>query len=549
MTEAAGQRDPFYYLRNFERALDWLVDRYADLLAPIERECIETFKQLPVPSQALLVRLIMRKGPLFRGSRINYPEIGCIEAAADPLIALHWIDASPLLTIEALFELLTRAELQVIFKTAPKTLTKFALLATLRDQPARAQSFERWRGRDDECAYAVPIAAICTRFRLLFFGNVHQEWSEFVLADLGVFKYESVALSHDARAFQCREDIEAFFTLYECWRQFHEEQPLAQVLEQLPRAPLNNEWLERRRAKLLFQMAHQCERQGEYEVALQLYDQSSYHGARLRSIRVLERTAQFRHAHELASHALAQPESDAEHQKLQRVQHRLHRRLDLPPLPLTHRARPELIELLLPPKTPSLPVERAALEHLSREDAPVYYVENVLINSLFGLLCWEAIFAPLPGAFFHPFHTGPADLFAPDFSRRRRPLFDRFLACLDSDDYHVRIKHTFHAKQGIQSPFVFWGALTEPLLDTALRCIPAVHLRRCFDRLLLDLRENCTGLPDLIQFWPREPRYRMVEVKGPGDRLQDNQRRWIDYCHEHEMPVAVCHVRWRKGAA
>ena len=39
-------------------------------------------------------------------------------------------------------------------------------------------------------------------------------------------------------------------------------------------------------------------------------------------------------------------------------------------------------------------------------------------------------------------------------------------------------------------------------------------------------------------------RYRMVEVKGPGDRLQDNQLRWLQFCREREMPVAVCYVRW-----
>ena len=38
--------------------------------------------------------------------------------------------------------------------------------------------------------------------------------------------------------------------------------------------------------------------------------------------------------------------------------------------------------------------------HLQQDDAPVHYVENTLLCSLFGLLCWEAIFAPLPGSFF-----------------------------------------------------------------------------------------------------------------------------------------------------
>jgi hypothetical protein len=63
-------------------------------------------------------------------------------------------------------------------------------------------------------------------------------------------------------------------------------------------------------------------------------------------------------------------------------------------------------------------------------------------------------------------------------------------------------------------------------------------------RLAYDIRANRTGFPDLIRFWPAQRRYEMVEVKGPGDRLQDNQIRWLAYCAEHRMPVRVVHVRW-----
>ncbi|WP_444679438.1 VRR-NUC domain-containing protein [Halomonas sp. E19] len=35
-----------------------------------------------------------------------------------------------------------------------------------------------------------------------------------------------------------------------------------------------------------------------------------------------------------------------------------------------------------------------------------------------------------------------------------------------------------------------------------------------------------------------------MEVKGPGDRLQDNQRRWLAHFHAHGIPVAVCQVVW-----
>jgi hypothetical protein len=49
-------------------------------------------------------------------------------------------------------------------------------------------------------------------------------------------------------------------------------------------------------------------------------------------------------------------------------------------------------------------------------------------------------------------------------------------------------------------------------------------------------------MPDLIQFWPEQGRYRMVEVKGPGDRLQDNQLRWLEFCSNTACPSrsAMC---------
>jgi hypothetical protein len=180
--------------------------------------------------------------------------------------------------------------------------------------------------------------------------------------------------------------------------------------------------------------------------------------------------------------------------------------------------------------------------------APVHYVENTLINSLFGLLCWNAVFAAVPGAFFHPFHTGPADLHGADFHRRREREFAACLAQLDSDAYKDTIAQCFRSKHGIQSPFVYWELLSEELLGHALACIPASHLRKWFDRMLHDIPSNRSGFPDLIQFWPRERRYRMIEVKGPGDRLQDNQIRWLDYCMAHDMPVAVCYVQWAEVA-
>ena len=74
------------------------------------------------------------------------------------------------------------------------------------------------------------------------------------------------------------------------------------------------------------------------------------------------------------------------------------------------------------------------------------------------------------------------------------------------------------------------------------------YLPGWFRRLLQDIKANRTGMPDLIQFYPAQRSYRMIEVKGPGDRLQDNQLRWLDFCAEPGMPVMVSYVQWAEDS-
>lgn len=537
-----------YYLDHFQSALHWLQERYGDLISDEQSAFVGEFGRLPRSSQALLVRLIMRSGERFRASKINYPEIGSIARACGPLIELQWIDPRPQLSIEELVRLMTRAELTELFTELPASVSKAQALTLLLAAYTERRQFEEWRGNASESVYMVNVAALCTKLRLLFFGNFRQEWSEFVLADLGIFRYETVPFCAESRAFQTRQDIEDFYQLYECRRRLYAEEPLHQVLSHLPRSGLDHEWLEARRAKLLFQIARRHERAGEREQALALYQECRHPGSRLRAIRALEIDGRYHDAHDLACTALYAPENDAEEQGLARVLRRLKRRIGLPPRNLKPAAQPERLDLIVPAPLNGESVESIALKHVAAPAAPVYYVENMLINSLFGLLCWEAIFAPVSGAFFHPFQVGPMDLFSPNFRARRSALFDQALSRLELNSYQETVKETFRAKWGIQSPFISWSVLTEGLLDTALACIPAVHLRYYFERLLSNLPENRTGLPDLVQFWVEEKRYRMIEVKGPGDRLQDNQRRWIDFCLSHEIPVAVCHVRWADTA-
>jgi len=550
--------DPFYYLVNFQSVLAWLGERYGDVLSDDERAFIDAFDALPRASQALLVRLIMRKGVLFRRSRLSYPEIAVEIGAAQvdaaeplapalaPLIARGWVDPAPTLALDELFALLTKTELQRLFAERLAGLGlrqagKRDWLAALREANEPPRTLAAW-GLEDETILALRVDALCERLRLMFFGNLHQGWSEFVLADLGMARYERVAFSRESRAFASRDELEYCLHLHRCRQRLADDEPVSAIDADVPRAAHANPWLEARRAKLLYRLARYSERQDELQTAHDLYARSAHAGARGRRLRMLERLERFDEALALAREAEHEPESEAERQQLARVLPRLHRRLGLPRPAATATTEVERLDLELP--FAGLSVERTVQAHLSTPDAPVHYVENTLIGGLFGLLCWEAIFAPLPGAFFNPFQRGPADLARGDFHARRRALFDGCLASLESDAYQEIIRRTHADKWGIQSPFVSWECLPEALLEQALACLPAAHLRLCFERLLADIPASRAGLPDLIQLWPGERRYRMIEVKGPGDRLQDNQRRWLAFFERHAMPVSVCYVRW-----
>jgi hypothetical protein len=546
--------DVFYYLHNFQTALAAIEARYSALLSAPERRFIFQFAALPQASRALLVRMIMRQGAYFRASRLNYPEIGETGLAVAPLLELGWVDAIPNLDIDQLERLCTKTELFEHFAMPRpyRTLTKPALVAVLRAQNSGVRPFHSWCRRSDDCVYELKDAPLHERFRLMFFGNFRQDWSEFVLSDLGVFTYEKVPASLLSPAFQTRLQIDSFQQLYQCRQKLETGAAPNEVLAAIPPRSDDCDWLEDRRQKLLLRIGRSLEKQGDLTAALSVLSTCTYRGARLRSIRLRERARDWQAARDLCLRAQLQPENEAERQQVERLLPRLHRKLGNPAA--KQAAAPAVLSFALTLAAPSrdYAVEyhvRDSLAHQGHGNTTVHYVENGLVNSLFGLLCWKAIYAPIAGAFFHDFQYGPADLGSGRFFERRRGLFADCFAELKTDQYKATIRRNFSDKTGIQAPFVAWGLLNKRLLEWALRCFPAAHLRLWFEWMLRDIQENRAGFPDLVQFWPQERRYRLIEVKGPGDRLQDNQRRFLEFCSAHRMPVSVCYVRWAPADA
>jgi hypothetical protein len=537
--------DPFYYLNNFKTVLSSLEERYRNLLSADELHFIAQFAELPRPSCALLVRMIMRKGAFFRLSRLRYPEIGNAAEAAAPLFGIGWLQDA-VLDVSQLHRLLTKDEL-INHLRLPRPLcrlNKSALLDVISEQYPESRRFREWCKHSQDRVFHPLVKPVAERFRLMFFGNFHQDWTDFVLADLGIYNYETIPLQ--SMPFRTRAHIDSFLELYRCQRALEEGAELGQVIAAIPPPVTDSDWLEDVRQRLLFQIAKAYEQMDDATSAVALLSTCRHRGARTRAIRLLERLGRWQAARDLCLAAREGPESEAERQQLRRLLPRLNRKLGIAGENTRDLSAVDTFEVLLDPPSSVRSVEIVVRDFLAQQEGPhstVHYVENGLINSLFGLLFWDAIFAPIPGAFFHDFQFGPADLRSGRFYERRKSKFAEGFAELESGEYMATIRRRFLAKAGIQAPFVAWGLLTERLLQLALRCFPAAHLRLWFEWIVGDVVDNRAGFPDLVQFWPSENRYRMVEVKGPGDRLQDNQRRFLEFCAAHEIPVFVCQVR------
>jgi Fanconi anemia-associated nuclease SAP domain len=138
--------------------------------------------------------MVMRQGSLFRLSRLRYPEIGEIAAAVAPLLQAGWVDASPDLEVNQLQKLLTKAELLRYFSVSRpyRTFNKSDLVAVLRAQYPGSKPFLAWCQESGDRVYHLVVAPLYERFRLMFFRNFHQDWTEFVLTDLGIFAYETI---------------------------------------------------------------------------------------------------------------------------------------------------------------------------------------------------------------------------------------------------------------------------------------------------------------------------------------------------------------------
>jgi len=544
-----------YYLDNVLTLFAHVRRVYADILDPEPLQFLERFDMLSADASKLCIRLLNRSHDCYRISKLNYNEIVSLQTAISELAQSGFIELNANIDRPDLLSLYTLAELRTLMSDYPLLSVHSKLrrseLESALIEFAEPGFFQQLQQQDDLLHLRHRDEYLLCQ--MLFFGNLNQSMTDFVLNDLGLNQFESYPIDPEHRPYRNSIEIQQHWLLYQLQTLFElidgsDFKQLRELLRMIPNDIDQQAPGFRKSEQLRYQIARQLERLGKLKSASKHYRQCLLPPSRERRARIHDQRGKQHKALELCRQIIEQPLDEQELQFACQFALRMCKRHNLTApesatqLQISH--RPEIVDLELDYHES---VELAVAEFYNAADTTgrCHYVENSLFNGVLGLLIWDVIFAPLPAAFYNPFQYRPSDFYAHDFSARRSQLLQPIWADINSNDDIWRIvEPRWRLKQGLMNPLVNWQALDLELIRLALERIEHAHWRAIFERILLDLRNNRSGFPDLVHF-PGTGGYCLIEVKGPGDSLQNNQLRWMQFFQAHGIAHRLDRVSWR----
>ena len=526
--QLADANDPFYYWHNFDVVRRWVLTYHDKLLSVRQRTILAEYLALPKDAQCLWLRLFMRKGELFRVDRLSYGEIN-IPSALKTLNKRGWIESVKEPDKDSLL-IFTIAELSNFYNLKRTTKTDKKSLVEELSTAVSTLPGELVRLRQNDCF---------NELSMLFFGNSHQQISEFVVAALGHVRYENYRIRPHA-AFPDQETFHYFCQLESIRRDYRELSShdeiiaLAQGLIDNPLIKDVPDRLKNKTNQLINRIARDCERAKQIDLALQLYRYAERPPSRERQARLLYKLDPdtcYSLLLDMVERPWDEPERHVASQLLKRwfKQHNGNAEVAIPSAEAALDFKPRQ-------------VEQAALAHYVAQGWSGLHAENIIVQSLFGLIFWDIIFADVDGAFIHPFQRSPRDLNSPGFYRKRKAKIQRRLTSLAKHPNVVksRIRHQLQTKQGLANPFIPWKWQQLDDVIVWLDRIPTPVWGTIFERLAFDVKNNRSGFPDLWLY--KQGEVKLVEVKAPGDSLRLNQQQWLRHLTQNDVNVIVLNV-------
>ncbi|KAL5177112.1 Fanconi-associated nuclease 1 [Glycine soja] len=176
-------------------------------------------------------------------------------------------------------------------------------------------------------------------------------------------------------------------------------------------------------------------------------------------------------------------------------------------------------------------VEELALHYYARDGGGWLgvHAESGIWLTIFGLLMWDVIYADVPNVFYTRFQHR-----IPHLQQICDGMAEEFL--IKSWETHI----------GTACRGVNWDCHPLDELHAIVTCVGGICLASLCKLLAQDYRSWSSGMPDLL-LWRFHGEYsgeaKLVEVKGPKDRLSEQQRAWLLLLMDSGFTIEVCKVK------
>lgn len=193
-------------------------------------------------------------------------------------------------------------------------------------------------------------------------------------------------------------------------------------------------------------------------------------------------------------------------------------------------------------------VEELSLAHYHQQgfDQGIHG-EGSTFSTLFALLLWDIIFMEgIPDVFRNPYQTCPLDLYTDSFYENREEAIDSRVQLLSEasvETLHSMLEDVWISQEGKVCSLANWERFSSlQQAQSLVSCLGGAFLGGIIARMAKDYRHCRGGLPDLVVWNTSNNSYKLVEVKGPNDRLSQKQQIWLDELQKLGADVEVCHV-------
>jgi DNA polymerase-3 subunit epsilon len=530
----------FYYLDHFTEMLSFVETTYGSVLTDEHRAFVARFNGFKRDAQCLLIRMINRRGAIFNRSHLRYEEIADVERALADLHAggharpLRDADYDQFLRCLPKTELLHGAK-SARFPDARMSWSKPKLVDYFLANVPFATAVSHCDGE----RFVVLEDTRPVEFLLyLYFGKTEDDLKNFALRDLGILRTNKTS-SFSAR-FTDGEEARACFhysRLLDGLAAKSVEIHRLAIGEILGGPPCTSDYAADLRGRAACQVGQFFEKLGERDLARQLYRAGVSADCRERLVRLTYGAGDKAEAEELLRRMIDDPATDEEFTFA----------TDFYSRKFGGRRTSACTELLRAGSTITVDdthrgnPEAGVAGVMRRRGYKVFFAENTLWQSLFGLLFWDELFES--GQLHSGFDWVPQCLKNRSFARQFAGPIDAKLAAIRSGDALNLLLKTVAARWGRSNGVFAWDHVDIEALRLLLKGTSNDGLAVIVRAMCDDFRAMRDGFPDLML--AKEGRISFIEVKAEGDVIRRNQLTRLRQLGNAGIPAEIGRVDYR----